>query len=215
VGARAGSLSPAGLVDCAARMASRRLLQKEATREHIYVQAMALFDERGYEHVNIDDIVQRCRVARGTFYFHFPRKDDVLLEAVRRGEQLIVARMAELRRQPLRSVLAATTGGFAEVWGQRRALLPHAGAVALRRIASVEREREAEPLRLELARHVEDAVASGELRSAMPGQILADIFLLDVFAALMSWAVIGQPSLDLVMAAVIDLFLHGVQGPRQ
>jgi len=196
-------------------MASRRLLQKEATREHIYAQAMELFDERGYEAVSIDDIVHRCRIARGTFYFHFPRKDDVLLEAVRRGEQHIVARMAERSGQPLRAVLRATTDGFAEVWGERRALLPHAGAIALRRIASVEREREQEPLRLELARHVADAIAAGEMHTAIPSQILADIFLLDVFGALMSWAVIGQPALDLVMAGVIELFLHGALGaPR-
>jgi len=197
-------------------MASRRTLQKEATRDHLYLQALRLFEERGYEAVGIDDIVRTADVARGTFYFHFPRKDDVLIEMIRRSDRHILGKMnAVAPGRPLREALQATTDGFADVWSERRSLLPHAGAVALRRIAEVSHEREQEPLRLELARHVANAIAAGELRTAIPSQILADIFLLDVFGALMSWAVIGQPALDLVMAGVIELFLHGALGaPR-
>lgn len=186
-------------------------MQKEATREQLFAVAMRLFDERGYEAVNVDDIVTASRVARGTFYFHFPRKDDLLLEAIRRGERHIVGRMAAVPpRRPLPAVLAATTEGFAEVWGARRALLPHAGAVAIRRIAAVAGERDSEPLRLELVKHVARAQESGELRSSLPAQMLADLFLLDVFAALMSWASTAEPPLAVVMPAVIELFLRGV-----
>jgi AcrR family transcriptional regulator len=197
-----------------AEMATRRERQKEATREQIYAVAMRLFDERGYDDVNIDEIVTASDVARGTFYFHFPRKDDLLLEAIRRGEEVIVARMAAVARaRTLRRALEATTDAFAEVWGGRRALLPHAGAVALRRIAEVSAERAKDPLRLELVKHVARAIEAGELRSPLPAQMLADVFLLDVFAALMAWAAAGEPALDVVMPAVIDLFLHGVRRP--
>jgi AcrR family transcriptional regulator len=192
-------------------MATRRTLQKEATREQLYSRAMELFDRRGYDEVNIEEIVTECGVARGTFYFHFASKEDVLLEAVRRAERLIAARMAAVPpRRSLRHVLDTTTAGFAEAWEGRRALLPHAGAVSIRRIAQVAEEREREPLRLELVKHVERALAGGELRSPLPAQMLADVFLLDVFAALMSWAAAGEPPLPLVMRGVIELYLHGV-----
>jgi AcrR family transcriptional regulator len=196
-------------------MASHRVRQKEATREHLYACAMRLFDERGYDAVGIDDIVRAADVARGTFYFHFPRKDDLLLELIARSDRHILTTIAASRRaRSLRTALRATTDAFAEVWQARRALLPHAGAVALRRIAEVEAERERQPLRLELVTHVEAAIARGELRASLPAQMLADIFLLDVFAALMAWARLGEPALDTVLAAVIELFLHGVSGPR-
>jgi hypothetical protein len=42
--------------------------------------------------------------------------------------------------------------------------------------------------------------------------MLADVFLLNVFAALMAWAETGEPSLDVVMPGVIDLFLRGAEG---
>jgi len=190
--------------------ASRRTLQKEATREHLYTQAMRLFGERGYDAVSIDDIVREAQVARGTFYFHFPGKDDVLLELIRRNDRRIVESMRAMRGRPLGAVLRATTDAFAAAWRDRRALLPHAGAVALRRIAEVAEVRDEQPLRVELVQHVEAAVAAGELRSVLPSQMLADVFLLDVFAALMAWGVAAPVELDVVLAAVIDLFLHGV-----
>jgi AcrR family transcriptional regulator len=191
-------------------MATRRVLQKEATREHLFTQAMRLFEARGYEAVAVEDIVREAEVARGTFYFHFPKKDDVLLELIARSDAHILSRMAAAKKaRTIRAVLRATTDAFAESWRDRRAILPHAGAVALRRIAEVEHERDRQPLRLALATHVTAAIAAGELRSTLPAQMLADVFLLDVFAALMAWARTGQPALDVVLAGVIELFLRG------
>ena len=199
-------------------MASRRTLQKEATRDHLYAVALQLFEDRGYEQVSIDDIVRTADVARGTFYFHFPRKDDVLIEMIRRSDRHIVGKIAAVPAgRPLQDALQATTDGFADTWRPRRGLLPHAGAVALRRIAEVSEEREREPLRIELVKYVAAAVAAGELASPLPAQMLADVFLLDVFAALMAWAGFGPsgPDLPQVMAGVIDLFLHGARAAHR
>jgi AcrR family transcriptional regulator len=192
---------------------TRRAQQKLATRAHLFDVAMRLFDHRGYDAVNIDDIVRASKVARGTFYFHFPSKEDILYEAVRRGERAIVARMAAVTvDQPFGAVLGATCEGFAATWGERRELLEQAGMVGLRRTISTARAREEEPLRLELVRHVERAIAKGELASVLPAQMLADVFLLNVFAALMAWAPTGEPPLAVVMPGVIDLFLRGATG---
>ncbi len=168
--------------------------------------------------MSIDDIVGAAEVARGTFYFHFPAKDDVLIELIRRSDAHIVERMARTaavrRGRPLRAVLRATTDAFAEVWGDRRALLPHAGAVALRRIAAVEAARDQQPLRLELVKHVAFATRAGELKAKLPAQILADMFLLNVFAALMAWSAAATPPLPLpvILGGFIELFLHGAAG---
>jgi AcrR family transcriptional regulator len=191
---------------------TRRAEQKQATRARLFDIAMRLFDQRGYEAVNIDDIVRASKVARGTFYFHFPTKEDVLYEAVRRGEREIISGMSAVADRPFRDVLRATCDGFAATWGGRRELLVQAGMVGLRRTIGTERLREEEPLRLELVRHVERALAKRELCSILPAQMLADIFLLNVFAALMAWAPRGEPELDVVMPGVIDLFLRGAEG---
>lgn len=193
-------------------MTNSRTLQKEHTREHLYEIAMRLFETRGFEHVNIDEIVRASKVARGTFYFHFPSKDDVLMEAIRRGELHIISRISALPQgAPLRQVLTATCEGFAEAWGHRREILPHAGTVALRRIAAVHEVRENDPMRFELGKRFDASLESGELRSILPGQMLSDIFLFNVFAGLLAWATRNEPPLEVVLPGIIDLFLLGVE----
>jgi len=194
--------------------AGARAEQKEATRAHVFAHALRLFDERGYDAVSVEDVVRAAGVARGTFYVHFPTKDDVLIELIRQSDAKICARMRAARAKTFKDVLRATAKAFADNWRKRRALLPHAGAVAMRRIAGVAGEREVQPLRVELVTHVARAIERKELRATLPPQMLADVFLLDVFSALMAWAAAGAPKLELVMDGVIDLYLHGAGALR-
>jgi AcrR family transcriptional regulator len=52
--------------------------KKQRTREQIIERAMALFDERGFEHVTIADIAAAADIAPRTFFSYFPSKDDVV-----------------------------------------------------------------------------------------------------------------------------------------
>jgi AcrR family transcriptional regulator len=52
--------------------------KKQRTREQIVERAMALFDERGFEHVTIADIAAAADIAPRTFFSYFPSKDDVV-----------------------------------------------------------------------------------------------------------------------------------------
>lgn len=192
-----------------------RAERKERTREHLYATSMALFEQRGYEQVNVDDIVRAAEVSRGTFYFHFPTKEDILVESIRRGEALILERIAALPASArLRKLLTTTVHGFIEAWDGRRDILPYAGAVALRRVALVSGERDRDPVRLELGRRMEQAQQRGELKSPIPGPMLADIFLLNVFAALMSWSTTGMPPPEVLVPGVVGLFFGGVRSQK-
>jgi hypothetical protein len=65
----------------------QRELQKMQTRKKIFDCAMQLFSERSYEDVKITDIVEMANVSVGTFYFHFPSKDDIIDEGFRQFDQ--------------------------------------------------------------------------------------------------------------------------------
>lgn len=50
----------------------KREIQKQQARERILDEALNLFSERGFEKTTVADIVERCQIARGTFYNYFP-----------------------------------------------------------------------------------------------------------------------------------------------
>ncbi len=53
--------------------------QREQVRTAIVDTAVALFVEKGYEHVSVDDITKAVGVAKGTFYNYFQAKSDILM----------------------------------------------------------------------------------------------------------------------------------------
>ncbi len=58
--------------------------RSKATRRRLVRAALRLWTERGFEHgiedTTVDEIVQEAGVTKGTFYFHFAHKEDILLE---------------------------------------------------------------------------------------------------------------------------------------
>jgi AcrR family transcriptional regulator len=57
---------------------SRRERKKDVTRQLIFMEAVRLFREKGFEATTVDDICARADVAKGTFFNYFPRKESVL-----------------------------------------------------------------------------------------------------------------------------------------
>lgn len=51
---------------------------KKDLRQIILESAFELFFEKGYEETTIQDIIDKANVARGSFYYHFRGKDELL-----------------------------------------------------------------------------------------------------------------------------------------
>ncbi len=52
----------------------------QRTKNKILEAAMALFDERGFDLVTVDEITKKAGVAKGSFYTYFTTKSDIIVE---------------------------------------------------------------------------------------------------------------------------------------
>ncbi|MET8653027.1 MULTISPECIES: TetR/AcrR family transcriptional regulator [Nocardia] len=68
-----------------------RELKRRQTRERLLGAAISEFRRKGMVAAEVGEIVSAAGVAHGTFFFHFPTKEHVLIELERREEE----RMAE------------------------------------------------------------------------------------------------------------------------
>jgi TetR/AcrR family transcriptional regulator, repressor for uid operon len=73
---------------------SAREARRLQTRERILSAAIAEFKRSGTAGADVGAIVAAASVAHGTFYFHFPTKEHVLLELERREEARVATGFA-------------------------------------------------------------------------------------------------------------------------
>ena len=83
--------------------------ETRTARERILNAAASLFARRGYYNSNVDEIVQQSGTSKGSFYFHFPSKEQMALgmvdqlsdKLVRKLERSIASETDPLKRIPL------------------------------------------------------------------------------------------------------------------
>ena len=145
-----------------------RARQRAETRERIFQAALREFREVGFTAAQVDRIARAAGVVRGTFYFHFPTKDDVLLELARRISVRVARRMAALRETApsLRELLLRVNDAIMDEHGRvgESGLLADMLALYTRRPSDLDLEHEETPtLAGELAHHLRRLERSGEL----------------------------------------------------
>jgi len=82
----------------------------EQTRERIFDAAIAEFKRHGMAGSDTTAIASAAGVAHGTFFFHFPTKEHVLLELERREEERMTAELTKYFAKPhdVRGTLSET-----------------------------------------------------------------------------------------------------------
>jgi AcrR family transcriptional regulator len=193
-----------------------RELKRLKTRKRLLREALAVFRRDGVEASRIEDIAQAAGVSRGTFYFHFPTKDDVLMARLEHTEEKIARAIEALpARATVLQVLDALGRALAAECEPDPALLPDVAAAALRRTAGAPRDRDSSSLRASLAARFRSAAARGQLSPLLPVELLADLYLSHAFGGLLAWRAQRSTSLRTVLEGVARLFLNGAMKARK
>lgn len=170
-----------------ARSRSRRgaaPTRREQTRARLREAANELYLRKGVDKTTVDEIVAKAGVSKGTFYLHFDRKEDLLLEYGTRRLQRVREMLPELIgnktfREALDLILDQVVRG--KTWGREVT-----GRAILEMGTSAERLPLEAPYKL-LEPLLVLAQARGEVRSDVPASQLAQFVLRSILGALRDW----------------------------
>lgn len=167
--------------------APRRDEQRRLTRARVLDSAVVEFRRAGTQAADINAIARAAGVARSTFYFHFPTKEHVLLELIRRDEATLTEELG--RYLDTRHNLAGVLRRIVELV---LTLENQWGAGLFRDVVSLyfsptrpEPEQwTMHPLFMLLAAEIERARLRGELHDDVDAPYSAAFFLIGVYALL-------------------------------
>ncbi|MGV0646141.1 TetR/AcrR family transcriptional regulator [Mycolicibacterium sp. XJ879] len=165
---------------------SAREAKRLQTRERLMGAAIAEFKRAGMAEADVGAIVTAAGVAHGTFFFHFPTKQHVLLELERREEERIakqLGRFAESRR----TLPAILKEAVRLVLGLERRL----GAVLFKDFLALHfsqsrptDESQEHPVIVRVAQEIERAQQAGRVAPDVNPMNSAVFFLLGLYALL-------------------------------
>jgi len=165
---------------------SARETKRLQTRERLMGAAIAEFKRSGLAAADVGAIVTAAGVAHGTFFFHFPTKEHVLLELERREEERIAKRLSRYvdSERDLASLLQEAVRLVVGL--ERRlgaALFKDFLALHFSQTRPTDESKE-HPVIVTVAREIEHAQQSGQVDLDVNPMNSAVFFLLGLYALL-------------------------------
>lgn len=88
-------------------------MKTESRKKELIKIAYELFITKGYENTSVDEIIEKARIAKGTYYYHFESKEQMLEavvnmmidECVKKAEKIVESNL-ELEEKLVYTILA-------------------------------------------------------------------------------------------------------------
>ena len=192
---------------------SARETKRLQTRERLMGAAIAEFKRSGMMQADVGAIVTAAGVAHGTFFFHFPTKEHVLLELERREEERIAKRLSRYADSE-RDLASLLQEAVRLVVGLERrlgaALFKDFLALHFSQTRPTDESKE-HPVIVTVAREIEHAQQSGQVDLDVNPMNSAVFFLLGLYALLTTthdWPAQGAMLEDYVTRTMRSIEAH-------
>lgn len=188
------------------------------TRDRLVTAALEQFAARGFDDVTVDEICAAAGVAKGTCYFHFPTKEDLLVAAFHRGGPDVRAHADELVASgvPFAEAVLALGDRIARNTGRLpKPLVQRATIAALAAIGTGDPEGERRHRREAMLALVVAAQSAGEVRDRLrPAEVVMTLNWA-ILQGILVWSASEgpRPALHSVVRRRLLLALHGVAAP--
>ncbi len=191
---------------------SVREARRLQTRQRILGAAIAEFKRSGMVGADVAAIVAAAGVAHGTFFFHFPRKEHVLLELERREEARIAGELARFL-QGTHQLVAALTEVVHLVTGLEQRLGPLLFKELLALHFSPSRPHKDDwtdhPVIVLLVSEIERARGDGEVHPEVDAFYSAMFFLLGIYGVLTTTD--NPDARDTMLAKLVASAVRGLE----
>jgi TetR/AcrR family transcriptional regulator, repressor for uid operon len=191
---------------------SARETRRLQTRQRILGAAIAEFKRSGMAGADVGAVVAAAGVAHGTFYFHFPTKEHVLLELERREEARVGAEFARFlaENHDLETALAEVTRlvlGLEQLLGRR--LFKELLALHFSPSRPQADGWTDHPVIVLLVREIERARGDGEVHPEVDAFYSATFFLLGIYGVLTTTD--NPDTRDTMLAKLVASAVRGLE----
>ncbi len=184
---------------------TKRQKQAQQTKQALFESAVALFREKGFNEVTVEEVAQRAGMAKGSFYTYFTTKSDIIIEEFTTIDHFYRKYAKNLRRYKTASEkLAAFTRA------QMRYVRDQVGADIIKVLYSSNlTEPSADKILIDPHRYlhhltksiIEEGQQAGEFRTDLTAEELAVLFNRAHRAVFLDWG-ISNNGFDLVQEGV-------------
>lgn len=161
------------------------------TRRLLHEALRSLILEKGYDHITVQDVIDRADVGRATFYAHFRDKDDLLMSGF---EEMRNSLRQHLVASPPTDKRPGEELGFPRVLfhhaeSHRREYRAHVGSRSSGTILTFVHKELTSLMRA----HFEEAVARRHVKPAVPVDVMTHYAVSALLALLTWWLDNGLP----------------------
>jgi AcrR family transcriptional regulator len=193
---------------------SRIERKKEETRKKIISAAMSLFTKQGFEQTTVEQIAEEADVARGTIFNHFPVKEAIVLEYVRRGLKeagpVMVKKVEKLpdTRSRLTALFHLSNKWLENILPED--LIKRYMSYMLQTLFATAKNQQARSGYGDILQSIiSRGQDEGEIRKDIPAETLAIYLDWQNALVMMAWLIYPEKSLIEMIDRMTDLFLNG------
>lgn len=167
------------------------------SRERILDAAIEVIAQRGYSSAGIQEIVERSGTSKGSFYFHFPSKEEMVASLIERMSDKLIGRIqdaASAQPTPLHR-LAASLDELMAIFSRQHNI----ARVLLLNIIGHGRatDRKFLPMRERFSglikKELDEAIKAGQI-APVDTELASQMWVGALYEVILRWLLTGQPA---------------------
>lgn len=185
-------------------------------KEKITTQSIILFEKKGFSQTSIQDIVDVLEVTKGTFYYYFSSKEQLLMDIhsdyitnLLERQQLILDNQDLSQKEKLSKTIRLLVTDIADKGPRARVFFREVRHLANENIENIKKKRD--QFRLNIEKTVNEGVQQGEFRKGLRTDMVTFGILGITNWSYQWYKPDGEVSIDDLVEIYVDMILKGIE----